>query len=369
MKTICFVVDELSNGGSERVVSILANNLDTYGFKVNIIMLHGDRVDYDINEKIVLKVNSIKEKSKIRTLIKTISFLVSAIRELNPDIVISFDVYNNIYTIFSTFFLKNKVIVSERNDPNQYPQNKKIRNIRNFVYRFADRIIFQTNDALEYFNKNIQKKGALIPNPITKNLPYWKGELSEKTIITACRLTKQKNIPMLIDAFKVVSLQYPEYTLKIFGRGPLESELSEYIIQNELKEKVKLMGYTEEIHEEMSKASLFVISSNYEGMSNSMLEALAIGVPVISTDAPIGGAKMFINNNENGILINVEDTDALINSIKNILSDKMLAQSLSSKAKKIRNVLDGEQITLKWIDVVNEISSKNAGKINKRKGI
>src|SRR5699024_3518718 len=132
------------------------------------------------------------------------------------------------------------------------------------------------------------------PNPVNSNLPTWIKSFENKTIITACRLIELKNIPMLIEAFEDLRKVLPGYKLKVFGEGPLKNELIESVRSLGLSEEITFPGFTTSIYNEMSKASLFVISSNYEGTSNSMLEAMAIGVPVISTDSPIGGARMFI---------------------------------------------------------------------------
>lgn len=357
MRTICFIIDELSNGGSERVVSILSNNLNARGYKVSIVTLRGNKNDYYINNniKIIPFNKNNKSKIKISTLYSTVSFLRKTIKNINPDVIISFDSYNNILSVLSNFLNHSKLVLAERNDPNQYPNKQPIRKLRNLLYNFPDKVIFQTYDAMKYFNRRVQDKGAVIPNPITNNLPYWKEGLSEKTIISASRLSRQKNLYMMIDAFEVVLKKHPDYQLKIFGRGPLEEEIREYICNKGLSNSIKLMGFSNKIHSEIAKSSIFVLTSDYEGISNSMIEALGIGIPVISTDSPIGGARMFIKNNKNGILIKVGDKRALINSIEKILSDEKLAISLSRNATGIRNSLNESRITEEWIKVIEDI--------------
>jgi glycosyltransferase involved in cell wall biosynthesis len=285
--------------------------------------------------------------------------LHKTIRKINPDVIISFDAPINIYTIISRAFLKNKLIVSERNDPYKYPGNKFVRKLRDILYHFADGFVFQTHDAKKYFPTSIQQKGTIIHNPISKKLPYWNENNTEKTIITACRLVHQKNLPMLIDAFSIFLETYPEYKLKIFGEGELRDELQTLVNKKGLTKKVLMPGFSKNIHAEMANSNLFIISSNYEGVSNSMLEALAIGVPVISTDAPIGGAKMFINDGVNGILIKVGDVEGLSNAMLRLISDKCLSISLSYEARKIRNELIPEKIVKHWINYSMRIYRSN----------
>lgn len=134
-----------------------------------------------------------------------------------------------------------------------------------------------------------------------------------------------------------------------------------------LEDNVFLPGFSNDIHSEMANADLFVISSNYEGISNSMLEALAIGVPVISTDSPIGGARMFIKSGVNGVLTKVGDEENLTDEIYKIISNKDLGAQLSSEAIKIREELSKEVITNKWIKSINNIYGGKYGLSEKNK--
>lgn len=356
MKSVCFVIDELSNGGSERVVSILANNLIRKGVEVSILLLHGDRKDYEIDDKVIIRKHKKVTTNKIGKLFSLVIFLIKTIKELSPHVIISFDSYNNIVTLFANFFIRKKIIISERNDPNQYPSSKWIRMLRDKIYKTANGIVFQTSDARKYFDDIISDdKSVIISNPLLENLPYWVSSDTKKNIIVASRLTKQKNLPMVIDAFKLIYKDYPDYKLKVYGRGPLEGYLTGYIKEKGLKGKVQLMGYTDNIHEEMSISSLYINSSNYEGISNSMLEALAIGVPVIATNAPIGGAKMFIKDNVNGFLVEVGDEIELANKIREIFKNPSLARSFSNESQKIRDELNVSKITNEWMTFINRV--------------
>lgn len=354
MKKIVFVVDQLSNGGAERVVSIIANKLAEKKYKVFIIMLHGNERDYVISDDIIIIQRDVGLKNHSKHL-QIIKFLRHQFLEINPNVIVSFDVFNNIYSIVSKIFLANKLLISERNDPNQYPSTKLVRIIRNFLYNLTDGVIFQTIDAKNYFNKNIQKKGTIILNPVNEKLPRWKMDRTNKFIISVNRISDQKNIPMLIDAFARIAGDFPEVQLKIFGKGPLENKIKGYIAEKGLSKRIFLMGYSENIYSEMAKAQLFVISSNFEGISNSMLEALAIGVPVISTNSPIGGAKMMIKNGVNGFLVPVNDDLELSNKMETILNDSQLASSFSENSKKIRIRLQPDRITDQWINVIENL--------------
>lgn len=359
MKKVMFVIGVLSNGGAERVISILAKEMIRKGYEVSIVTVFGDNNNYVTDKRITLYPINQKYKNKMLRVMGILRRTRQIIKQQNPDLIISFDTTINIYTIVSRTFLPNKLIVSERNDPYQYPGSKGIRKVRDFLYRFCDGFVFQTEDAKKYFSSRIQEKGVVIPNPIISDLPYWNENSSEKTIITASRLNRQKNLPMLINAYSRIKDSFPEYKLKIFGVGELREELLNQIEHLGLSDRVTIPGFSNDIHTEMANSDLFVIPSDYEGISNSMLEALAIGVPVISTDSPIGGAKMFIKNEENGILIKVRDTDGLVQAMNQILSDKKFAKNLSYEARKIRKDLQSEKIAKIWVEFAQKIYRGN----------
>lgn len=354
MKKIVFVTGVLSDGGAERVISVIADSLANQGYDINILTIFGAKNDYLFNPRVNIVPLESKSKNNVYSTIRKLRLMRREIKKINPDIIISFVAIINIYTIISTLFLSKKLIISERNDPYQNPENKYIRFLRNVLYLFADHIVFQTEDAKRYFSSKIQDKGSIIHNPLSSKLPNWEINNSEKVIITASRLTEQKNLPMLIDAFAMIENEFPNYTLKIFGIGDLREILVDYVKKIGLEKKINFQGFTENIHDEMSKASLFVLSSNYEGISNAMLEALAIGVPVISTDSPIGGAKMFIKDNYNGFLVKTGDTKGLASVMRKVLNDKNLAQSISYEAKKIQKILNKDEIINEWIKLIEK---------------
>lgn len=352
MEQITFVIGYLGLGGAERVISVLANEFAKMGKKVNIITLISDKVDYELDSRI----NYYNIKSNINN--KFLKFIYKCIKlrklikELGDTKIISFLFIPILYTVISTLFLKNDIYVSERNNPYMEPRTAIKRIIRNISYYFADKVVFQTEDALRYFSKTIQKKGVVIPNPIKEDLPeIFLGE-RKKEIIAACRLDKQKNLIMLINACKMLFDDYSEYKLIIYGEGPLRGELQSYINDLKLSEKIILAGFSNEVHSKMRQAYMYVSSSDFEGISNSMLEALAMGVPSVVTDCPIGGARMVIKNNINGILVPVGDEERFYKGMKKIIENKELAKSISTEAIKIRNELNANRISKMWLNLL-----------------
>ena len=252
----------------------------------------------------------------------------------------------NMQTCIADFGLKNKLIISERNDPKV--KGNKYKYIRNFLYRFADVLVCQTNDAKEYFPRYIQKKSVIIMNPLKDNLPKpWTGD-REKIIVNFCRLEKQKNLKLLIDSFEIVNKKHSDYKLYIYGEGTEKEKLQEYINNKKFENDIFIMPYKDNIHEIIKKYTMFVSTSDYEGLSNSMLESMAIGLPTICTDCPCGGAKMVIRNEENGILIPVGDKERTAKAIIDLIEDKEQQKKLSENSIKIKQKLNVEVIAKEW---------------------
>lgn len=254
--------------------------------------------------------------------------------------------------------LANKMVFSERGNPQRL---MKHRYGRNFIERYYDPFshgVFQTQDAKNTYPNRIATKGVLIANPLKVDLPMpYDGE-RRKTITTFCRISKQKNLPMLLKAFAKLHEEYPEYTLKIIGDALNEEgemvldELHQLIRQYELNDKVIFEPFSKQVHHEILQDAMYVNSSDYEGMSNAMLESMAIGLPTICTDCPIGGAKAMIQDGENGMLVPVGDETSLHHAMKQIIEDGNFASKLSNNGRKIRDKLSLENIAKEWLELM-----------------
>lgn len=343
MKKIVFISGRLGGGGSERVLTLIANALRKLGHDVTILTFFFDKSDVNNynNQCPVISIeysNSIDQMSKMRKKIKAI----------NPDIVIAFEYYIAIKAIFACEGLKIKTIVSERNDPHMIDHLKIKKLLRNIAYKKADILVCQTNDAKKYFcDKGIENIEVIL-NPIKDNLPLWSAENANNTIVNYCRLEEQKNLPLLINSFNQVRKQFPQFSLHIYGEGTLRNELQLLIDSLSLDKYVFIHPFTKNIHEIVSKSYMFVSSSNYEGLSNSLLESLAIGIPVISTDCPIGGAKMVIENGVNGILTEVGNEEMMATKMKELITNLDFVINLSKNEQKIREKISLESITEMW---------------------
>lgn len=349
-----FYINKIDKGGAERVITNLAN----YFCKDNQVLLvttNMGEIKYPIDKKVVflsLKSNKFIDRISKISLIKYFS-LRNVIKKENPDVVISFlpEAGFRIAALkrFSRYMKKIPLIISIRNNP--YVEYKKtlINKLMRFLYQKVDGLVVQTPDCLDYFKDILSCDMTVIPNPLSNRFLNKKmPDKRRNEIVTVNRLTDAKNPFMMVKAFEKFLLNHPKYHLTMYGDGVLKNEIKDYIIEKELQEKITLAGNVDDIENKIIDAKMYVLCSNYEGMPNSLLEALALGIPSIATDSPIGGCRMLIKNEINGLIIPVGRIDSLLKSMNRIADDNDLANRISMEAKKIANEYNPIVINKKW---------------------
>lgn len=346
---IIFVSNALANGGAARVISILAKAFSEQGSKVGVVAYSPFPGEYPLPENIAKEYGP-KGNSGISK-VRRIAWLRSVPRR-NPDaVIVAFEYFVNMQTLIACAGLPNKVVVSERNDPARVGSGFPKGWLRERLYRRADLLVCQTDEAASYFSSKVRK--CVILNPLKDGLPAPYTGVRRKAVVTFCRLERQKNLPMLIRAFARFHEEYPDYTLEIYGDGKERETLISMIDDLGLSDVAKIYPGRPDVHDVVRDASMFVLPSDYEGLSNSMLEAMAIGLPVICTDCPCGGARMVIEDGENGVLIPVGDESTLADVMEQTASDPTLTAKLSRNAAILRERLSAAKICSEWMKAVN----------------
>lgn len=363
---IVFVSEPLSTGGAERVVAALANSFLEKGNEVKIIVVdNGDDNVYYTHPDIEF-IHIRKPKNPIVDLTYRAITMRRFFSDYNPDVIIPFTTQKNVSVLLASLFSRNTVISCERNNPREDPSNVFLRVLRKMLYWTSEGFVFQTRNAQEYFSKSIQQRSIVIPNPLSNALiEPWRGK-RKKTIVMASRLNPQKNLEMAIESFRNVRERHPDYILKIFGKSyqgsyEYENKLKQMIENGNLSQNVFLEGFSDNLHENIKDATVFLLTSNHEGMSNSLMEAMALGLPCISTDDPNGGAKSLIQDHVNGILIPVGDTQACTNSLLELIENDQLRHNISENAVTIRETLDISKISETWLSYIKEVVKNNKG--------
>lgn len=338
----------MCRGGAERVISVLSNYYAECGHDVEICMLLHNDISYMLDERISVVNLSDDSVSLKKGMLSLLSRVRGHVKKSSPDVVVSFMAQIAFISGLAMRGMSVRHIASERIDPSQVSRSGMYKKLLYGIYERLDALVLQTERAYAYFPEKIQKNSVIIPNPIeVKALAS--GE-RKKRIVTAGRLEPQKNHKMLINAFLSVRERYPDYTLDIYGDGTLADELRAFIDERGATDCIRLMGNSPEIHKEISDAELFVLSSDFEGLSNALLEAMMMGLPVISTDC--SGSDEVIRDGENGLLVSVGDGDALAAAIDRMLSSDSLRRKLGDAARLSAERFKTENVINQWNSVI-----------------
>ena len=347
-KKIVIILGSMKRGGAERVVSLIANEFVKRGWEVWIGLMIFYEVEYELHEDIHIVDLSGKPRSRLQKLPGWLRDIRKLVNKVQPDEILAFAARMNIITQIATMGMKVSITVSERNDPYMDGRSKAIDWLTDFLYPKAKAVVFQTKRAASYFEKRNLKNSCVIANPISVDVSA--NHMNQGKIVSVGRLEPQKNQAMLIRAFSQIVDDFPQATLTIYGRGYLENELKNLAKSLGVSSKIQFPGNVLDIHNRISDANVFVLSSDYEGLSNALLEAMMMGLPCISTDC--AGADEYIESGKNGILIKTGDEQALVKALRSVLGNQEKAILMGNGAKVTSERFAKECVLEQWYKVI-----------------
>lgn len=354
---IAFVTPSMFFGGAERVMSILINELTKRNYKISLIYLNdSNTIAYQLSCKVDIYYIKGVQFNKIKNFVLPINELRNTLKTIRPNVIVSFFNNTSCFSWLAQFGLKIPIVFSERNDPINNIKGLRALLFQKIALHTSTKIVFQTQGARTcYSSKGIQKKSTIIYNPL--NLSEIEVSLSKNNynIVSVGRLSSQKNQKLLIDAVAKLKNKYPKLTLTIYGEGNKRNALEQQIKDLGLINRIYLPGNETNVIDKISKSRMFVFSSDYEGIPNALLEAMSIGLPCVSTDCSPGGAREFIKNYENGILVPCNDTDAMANAIDFHLQNFEKSKLMAKNAMRINELLNINVIINKWSSLFDKI--------------
>ena len=369
MRKIVFHVNSLERGGAERVVSVLAGEFVSHDYEVYIATESQGEDEYSIDGRIhrvhVGFNDKQQEYSRGKKYLARITNLRKFLLEVRPDIVIAFAKKANYRALAATVGTSIPVLISVRINPIGYYDFFSDKLQIPILFRRAAGCVFQTKQQQEFFPEYVQRNSRIILNPINPkffNNPV--PEVRQKAVVHSGRLIDFKNQLMLIRAFCIVHEAHPDYVLKIYGPDGLDGtkeKLETLIEEKNAKDYVYLMGASDTLEHDMIDGALAAYSSDYEGMPNAMLEAMALGLPVVATDCPPGGPAMVITSEENGLLVPVGDEQAMAKAINRLIEHPDFAKKLGENATKIGKRASVDKIYEEWNSYIEEILEKRVG--------
>lgn len=351
---IGFAIGTLRYSGAEKIARLLIEALHhQHGHEIGLILISGEGPyeEFPYVKQFPIKAignrytRTWKRQQQIRRIVA----------EEKYDVVVSFGVKFNIDVMEALRFSNTKVILCERNDPVSDPHRKILRIRRKLAYPAATAFVFQTDRIAQFFGKRIAARSAIIPNFIENKLPMlYREDAPNRVVLTARLDDRQKNISMLLRAFERFSKEN-DYQLYIVGDGPDEKKFKQYVSEHNLEEKVIFTG-RQNVYDYLKDAQIYVLPSNYEGMPNSLIEAMASGIPSIATDCSGGGAAYLIEDGVNGTLIPVDDEDALVSALQQLAGDPERRQKYSQAAYRLNERLEFNKIIDTWVSFVQSVA-------------
>lgn len=350
---VAMLIGALTRGGSERVLINLSEYLVSIGYKVTMVTQYKREAEYPLNPSVKRVISDITEeecsKSRIVNFGRRFGKLRNIWKQEKPDVILSFIGKNNMMAILTSRFLHIPVAVSVRGEPSMEYYNGWMRFMARHLFKYADGIILQTKQCYEFFPEAVRKKAVILHNPVNSSFfrKRYEGE-REKELVSVGRIDENKNHEMLIRAFAEIAEVFPEYRLTIYGEGEKRGELIELVRQLGLENRISLPGSIENVADTIYKTGVFILPSNTEGVPNTLIEAMILGLTVVSTDCPCGGPADLIRHGVNGLLTPVGDVQKMKENLQNILNDLQMRDLLGKEAAKTSDIYQPEKIYKEW---------------------
>ncbi len=354
---ITFITNSIGFGGASKMLRFVATELAKRGHNVSIInrnsIYRNNNKSMPVSSEITYY--SIKENSRFSEIKKILEIAKSE----KSDVLIGFTEEPNMYAKIVGTLLNIPSIMSERGDPERTNGRRGWKN--KIVMSIIDKskgAVFQTEGASKFYAKGLQKRGMIIPNPI-----FIAGDISnvlqterEKTVVSVSRFdNSQKRYDVMLKAFKIFSETHPEYILKLYGKGPDEEQIKTWVKELDIEDKVKFMGLTLSPMQDICRDGMFIITSDYEGIPNALLEAMATGLPCVATDCTPGGARLLIQDHQNGLLAPIGDYEKVAKALGEFADNPELAASCGEKAKDVINRFAPSRIIDMWENYISNI--------------
>ena len=355
---IVFVINTLKVGGAAKMLRYVAN-LATELFDSVIIISIYDEKYTSIELKSEIKVIGLgfENVNRFKRQFQMVGIIRKTIQSISPKFVCAFVGHVNVMTRLATLGMHDVVVMSaERGDP--YTQPWFWKRFTKWAYAKSDYCFFQLDKARDFFGPSILNRSFVIPNPFVtnKSVEPFLG-IRKKTVVSAGRFGPEKCYDDLIDAFFIVHKKYPDYYLVLYGEGPMLPEYKKQVHRLGLDDYVSFPGYVSSVAEAIAQDGIFVLSSLYEGIPNSLIEAMSIGIPCVSTDCTPGGPAFLFNNQERGVLVNVHDIQAIAGAICKYIEDPIFAMDKGEKATDILHDLNESKIRQLWLQAFDIIKS------------
>lgn len=350
---IIFIIHDMRGGGAQRVALTLIDEWIRQGRKVHVITWLAPETDFFVLPDAVRRTVIGKRPQNSGRLaahlsnVRAISRIRRSLRRDNPKAVVSFITVTNIFVILAAFGLKNRLLISERNDPTRQIAGPVWGALRWFLYRFADVVTANTTHAVEAMTGYVPtRKLAVVANPVVLAPPVAPGDRSA-VILSVGRLVPQKNQRLIIAALSSLKTRAGDWRVEILGEGPERVALTALAESSGIADRVALPGTVPDPSPHYRAAGIFVLSSVYEGTPNVLLEAMAHGLPCIVSDS-LPGALEYVEDRVSGLIFQSGDASHLAECLAALIEDPDLRRRLGDEARKRMEGYSVEKVSAQW---------------------
>lgn len=350
---IAMLIGSLTKGGAERVMVNLADYFAEHGYTVTMVTQYQRENEYPFNTKVKRVISDISQeettRSRIINFVRRFRKLRNIWKSEKPDVILSFIGKNNMMAILTSRFLKIPVAVSVRAEPTLEYYNPWMRFMARHLFRRAEGVILQTRQCFDFFPRKVQDKAVILKNPVSPSFfrERYAGE-RDKTITAVGRVDENKNHEMLIKAFLGIAQEFEDYKLIIYGEGECRDKLIKMVEELGCSHRILLPGSIDHVAEAIYKTRVFVLSSNTEGVPNTLIEAMLMGLTVVSTDCPCGGPADLIEDGVNGILVPVGDVASMTEKLRYLIKNLQEADRLGIAARQTADIFEPGKVYGAW---------------------
>lgn len=359
-KTIAMYISSLQKGGAERVIANLTNYFCREGYRVVLVTTRIAEEEYEVPESVERKISEPSAdqltRGRISNFIVRFRTLRNIWKDEKPDVIMSFIGKNNIMAILTSRFLKIPVAVAVRGEPFMEYYNGWMRFAARHLFKVADGVILQTKQCCQFFPKAVRDKAVILKNPMNQSFfrERYEGE-RDKELVAVGRIDANKNHEMLIRAFAGIAEKYPDYRLTIYGDGELREELKKLVTELGMEKRITLPGSVKDVADAIYKTRVFILPSNTEGLPNTLIEAMILGLTVIATDCPCGGPADLIEHGVNGILTPVNNVEKMKDNLQIVLNNLQNSDAMGRNAAKTSDIYRPEKIYKEWENYLNSL--------------
>ena len=288
-------------------------------------------------------------------LVRISAWIRRTLQAVEPDAVLSFLTQTNILTIVATRGLGVRTVISERNDPRLQRHRPRVELLRRVVYPWADVVTANSKGALETLGDFVpNEKLAFLPNPMLPVPATKGGAFAAPTVITVGRLVEQKGLDVLLGAWAKAAPALPGWRLALVGGGPLEAKLKEQAATLGIEDSVDFLGHVGDPFPLLASAQFFVLTSRFEGTPNALLEAMALGLPAVVSDASPGPCELIgADDDAAGLIAPVENEEATAEAVVKLARDEALRRRLGATARERVKSYDAEQAIDAWLRLLD----------------